>query len=56
MEKCGDWVQCDICYQYIYPKCYAERDISADNDFFVLFASGHKLLRSHFHSVVHSGT
>ena len=27
-EKCGDWVQCDICDQYIVPKCYEKRDIN----------------------------
>ena len=31
-ERCGDWVQCDICDEYICPKCYDERDISADDD------------------------
>ena len=42
MEKCGDWVQCDICDEYICPKCYDKRDISADDDFFVAFTSDHK--------------
>ena len=32
-EKCGDWVQCDICDEYICLKCYEKRDISADDDF-----------------------
>ena len=27
-EKCGDWVQCDICDEYIVPKCYEKRDIN----------------------------
>ena len=33
-KKWGDCVQCDICDQYICPKCYDKRDISADDDFF----------------------
>ena len=41
-EKCGDWIQSDICDEYIYPKCYDKRDVSADDDFFVVFASDHK--------------
>ena len=32
-EKCGDGVQCDICDEYICPKCYEKRDISDDDDF-----------------------
>ena len=36
-EKCGDWVLCDLCDEYIHPKCYGKRDISADDDFFVVF-------------------
>ena len=42
MKKCGDWVQCDMCDECICPKCYDKRDISADDDFFVVFASDHK--------------
>ena len=37
-----DWVQCDICDEYICPKCYGKRDISADDHFFVVFASDQK--------------
>ena len=33
MEKCGYWIQCDICDEYICPKCYEKRNISADDDF-----------------------
>ena len=29
-EKCGGWIQCDICDEYIRPRCYGKRDISAD--------------------------
>ena len=43
MEKCRDWVQCHIYDEYICPKCYDKRDISADDDFFfVAFALDHK--------------
>ena len=33
-EKCGDWVQWNICNEYICPNCYDKRDISANDDFF----------------------
>ena len=39
-EKCRDWVQCDICDEYICPKCYDKRDISADDDFFCSICMG----------------
>ena len=29
-EKCGDWVQCNICDECICLKCYGNIDISAD--------------------------
>ena len=32
-EKREDWVQCDMCDEYIFPKCYDKADISADDDF-----------------------
>ena len=35
-EKCGYWVQCDIWDEYICPKCYGKRDVSVDDDFFVI--------------------
>ena len=35
-EKCGDWVQWNICDEYICPKCYDQGDISAEGDFFLL--------------------
>ena len=34
MEKCVDWVHCDICDEYICPKYHEEKD-----DFFVVFVS-----------------
>ena len=39
-EECGDWVECNICKEYICPKCYDKRDIYAD--FFVVFATDPK--------------
>ena len=42
MEKCGDWFQCNICGECIFPKCYDKRGISADDDFFVVFYLDHK--------------
>ena len=48
-EQCRDWAQYDICNEYICPKCYDKRDISTDNDVFVV-------LRSDFHVTVNSGT
>ena len=33
MEKCRDWVKCDICDESIFPKYYYKRNISADDDF-----------------------
>ena len=30
---CRDCAQCDIWDQYICPKCYDKKDISADDDF-----------------------
>ena len=41
-EKYRDWVRYDIYDEYICPKCYDKRDISADDNFFVVFASDHK--------------
>ena len=41
-DKCKDWIQCDICDEFICPKCYDKRNISADDDFFVVFPSDHK--------------
>ena len=41
-KKCGDSVPCDICDEYICPKCYDKRNIPADADFFVVFALDHK--------------
>ena len=41
-EKCGYWVQCDICDEYIYAKCYDKRDLSANDDFFVVYTLDHK--------------
>ena len=41
-EKYGDWVQYDICDEYICPKCCDKRDITADDDFSVVSASDHK--------------
>ena len=28
--KCGDWVQCDTCDEYISPKCYDKRHVSVN--------------------------
>ena len=36
-EKCGYWVQSDICNEYIYPEGYEKRGISADDEFFCSF-------------------
>ena len=33
MEKCEDWVQYDLCHEYIYPKCYDKSDFSTNDDF-----------------------
>ena len=33
-EKCGDWVQRDICNEYFCLKRYDKRGISADDDIF----------------------
>ena len=41
-KKCGDQVQCNICDEYICPKCYGKRDISADDDLFAVLGSDHK--------------
>ena len=38
-DKEEDWVQCDICDQYIFPKCFDRTDIFADDDCFVVSAS-----------------
>ena len=46
MKKCGDWFQCDICEEYIWPKCYEKSDISADNDIFCNICIGSRILRS----------
>ena len=27
IKKCGDWVQCNICDEYICQKCYDMRDM-----------------------------
>ena len=37
-EKYEDWIQCG---EYICPKYYDKKYISADYDFFVVFASNH---------------
>ena len=42
MEKCGDWAQRDTYDECIYLKCNDKRDISADDDFFVVFALDQK--------------
>ena len=36
-EKCGDWVQCDTCNEYIFQECYDKRDISADDKFLLQY-------------------
>ena len=41
-DKGKDWIQCDIWDEYICPKCYDKKNISADDDFFVVFPSDHK--------------
>ena len=41
-EICRYRVQCDIFDEYICQKCYEKKDISADDYFFVVFASDHK--------------
>ena len=41
-KKCGDWFPGDICDEYKCPKCYDKREISVDDDFFVVLASDHK--------------
>ena len=37
--KCADWVQCDICVEYVCPKCYNNGDISTVVILFVVFAA-----------------
>ena len=32
IEKCADWVQCDICDEYICPKSYDKRQTDRDRD------------------------
>ena len=41
-KKCGDWVQCNIYSEYICTKCNDKRDISADDDFLIVFELDHK--------------
>ena len=41
-KKRGDSVPCDTCDEYICPKCYDKRNISADDDFLVVFVLEHK--------------
>ena len=44
-EKCGDWFQCNICEEYIWPKCYDKRNISADKDIVCNICIGSRFLR-----------
>ena len=32
IEKCADWVQCDICDEYISPKSYDKRETDRQTD------------------------
>ena len=41
-EKCGYWVQSEIWDEYICLKGYEKRDISTNDNFFVVFATDHK--------------
>ena len=40
MEKCEEWVQWDICDEYICTKSYGDRNISTDDDFFYRICIG----------------